>query len=684
MLVRVQPDFKPERREYALRTPYDRTFVEILKGFPGAYWDGYTGAWRVPEDLLKVVVDKLERHEFPVVAHDASPLPPIPERPPHPNGTTLPHPDHPVLANLRPYQREGVEFVLERSARWRAANPGPRPIRGSRPDGAILWWAMGLGKGLGAVAIASQLQGPYLVIIPGLIRAVWAGRRVKGGYAGGEIRKWLGPDTDVRVLSGLDPFVARRLAIAAKNLVEAGIHEAGWVKHTDLRAKVGLATDDMADVVAECVGRGVLEARRDGRRLLYRLVPGRDGETVTSRIRPAIVRDVTPDTWLVVSYEILDFRTDRSEEHIDSTGKRTRRFFDPPWFDLLCEIAPSVVVADEVHMFKRWRSNRSSAIRLLTDRLRPVLRLGLTGTLFHNRPKDMYAPLAWAVPPIGETPSAFGTRAGFEKRYCDAHEGQYGWVADGVLHPEELKFRLGFHTHKRTKDEVMLDLPPKTRQIISIEAAKGKEFVDKAMAKLGPDPDRGAVRKVLADLGPLKAPTAIELALNTDEHCCIFTHRRSTADDLYAALRKALEKDNRKAYLATGDSPLHQREQVYDMFRSVPGSVLVATMEVVAVGIDLSVASIAVFVDMDYVPGKLLQVEDRLHRQGQKHPVTIYYVAVENSVDEVITAMLVEKLDQYDAVAGLDTDAASLKSNLEREEDLLDALVARLATRTED
>ena len=684
MLVRVRPEFRPERREYALRCPFDRTFIQVMKSFPGAYWDGFGGTWRVPEDLLKVTVDKLRRHEFEVVNHDATPLDPPPERPPRPNGGALPNPNHPVLKKLRPYQREGVEFVLERSAAWRAAHPAPWRAAGPRPDGAILWWAMGLGKGLGAVAIASQLPGPYLVIIPGLIRAVWAGRRTKTGYVGGEIRKWLGPDTDVRVLRGLDPFVARRLAIAAKNLVEAGAHEAGWVQHAQLRAKVGLATDDMADVVEECRARGVLESRKDGRRLLYRLTPGVDGETVTSRIRPAIVRDVTPETWLVASYEILDFRTDRAEEFVDSAGRSRRRYFDPPWFDLLCELAPSVVIADEVHMFKRWRSNRSSAVRTLTDRVCPVLRLGLTGTLFHNRPEDMYAPLAWAMPEQGDAPPVFGKRWPFLVRYTDAHQEEYGWNTSGVLHPEELRARLVFHTHKRTKDEVMLDLPPKTRQIIAIEAGKGAEFLNKAVAKLGPNPDKMALRKVLADLGPLKAPTAMELALNTDEPCCVFTHRRSTAEDLYKALRKAMEKEGRKVFLATGDLPLQQREQLYDQFRTIPSSVLVATMEVVAVGIDLSVASVAIFVDMDYVPGKLLQVEDRLHRQGQRHPVTIYYIAVENSIDETITAMLVDKLNQFEEIVGLDVDAAGLKANLEREEDLLDALVARLAARVGD
>ena len=684
LTVRCQFDPSPERREYVFRSNYDLKLVEILKSFPGAYWDAPRSVWRVPEDLFPVVVDKLARYEFPLVWHETSEPMEVPLRLAPGMTATLPRPDHPVLAALRPYQREAVEFVLAKSEAWRAVHQRPYKWRDSRPDGAILWLAMGTGKTLTAIATATQLPGPYLVIVPGVARSVWAGVCRRGVWQGGEIRKWLGPDADVRVLTQLDPYLARRVAIAARQLAEGDIGAEGWVNHALVRTKVGVATDDFAVAVRDCLEAGVLEQRVVGKRFQYRLVPGVPGETITSRITPAPVRNLTADSWLVISYELLDHRRDRSETFEDAAGKEHRRYQDAAWADVLAPLSPEVLICDEAHAIKKWASNRSSAIRSLTQRVNPVIRLGLTGTLFHNRPEDMYTPLAWAAPPHGTRPAAFGSRWAFLKRYADAYEQRFGWNTKGVLHPEELRARLAFHALRRTKDEVMAHLPPKIRQVLPVEGSKAKDAVDKAIAAAGDHPTRGQVRAAIALGATAKIPVAISLVLGTDERSCVFVHQRNVADETEVALRKVMQHEHRSVFLATGDQPISQREAVYEQFRQSEAGVLVATLDVVGVGIDLSAASTAVFLDLDYVPGKLLQVEDRLHRQGQRNPVSIYYLAIEASTDEAIAMMLLEKLDQYDRIAGLDKDAAGLRSDLEREDEALDGLVARLAERRED
>src|SRR3990167_10300994 len=136
LTVRCQFDPSPERREYVFRSNYDLKLVEILKSFPGAYWDAPRSVWRVPEDLFPVVVDKLARYEFPLVWHETSEPMEVPLRLAPGMTATLPRPDHPVLAALRPYQREAVEFVLAKSEAWRAVHQRPYKWRGSRPDGA--------------------------------------------------------------------------------------------------------------------------------------------------------------------------------------------------------------------------------------------------------------------------------------------------------------------------------------------------------------------------------------------------------------------------------------------------------------------------------------------------------------------------------------------------------------------
>ena len=103
---------------------------------------------------------------------------------------------------------------------------------------------------------------------------------------------------------------------------------------------------------------------------------------------------------------------------------------------------------------------------------------------------------------------------------------------------------------------------------------------------------------------------------------------------------------------------------------------------------NLSCASVAVMVDLDYVPSAMLQAEDRLHRPGQQSAVTVYYVCVGDSVDEDVARMVVEKLDQMTAVLGGDSESDGLRAavaNVVGQDDdgqrLIDLMLQRLSER---
>jgi SWI/SNF-related matrix-associated actin-dependent regulator 1 of chromatin subfamily A len=57
-----------------------------------------------------------------------------------------------------------------------------------------------------------------------------------------------------------------------------------------------------------------------------------------------------------------------------------------------------------------------------------------------------------------------------------------------------------------------------------------------------------------------------------------------------------------------------------------------------------------VFCELDYVPGKLHQAEDRPHRIGQEESVLIQYLVLEDSVDDDVVSALIEKTEVIDQV----------------------------------
>jgi SWI/SNF-related matrix-associated actin-dependent regulator 1 of chromatin subfamily A len=63
------------------------------------------------------------------------------------------------------------------------------------------------------------------------------------------------------------------------------------------------------------------------------------------------------------------------------------------------------------------------------------------------------------------------------------------------------------------------------------------------------------------------------------------------------------------------------------------------------IGVTLSAASHAVFVEQDWTPGILRQAEDRLHRIGQSQPVLVQYLVVPDSIDVNVMRTVIAKME---------------------------------------
>lgn len=345
------------------------------------------------------------------------------------------------------------------------------------------------------------------------------------------------------------------------------------------------------------------------------------------------------------------------------------------WAQALNEIELTLIL-DEVHLhLMSDKSRRSKAVRAIS--VEAPCRVALSGTPMTGRPRDLWNVIDTLCP------GRMGVRSPFPffYRYCDAKKEQVtlertALITTGSSHEEELRERMTYFMLRRTKTDVALELPPKTRQVLEVEVEHN--YVANVATALGSD---SAMRKALDQAADGKLEDVLKLAighLEEDQQIVVFTHRRRIAEVLCEDLLNA----GYKAEFIHGGMALKERERIV----AAPPQAICCTIDSTGVAISFAHASVAIFAELDWVPSKLLQAEDRLHRFLQQNPVLIQYVIALGTADELIAAGCIGKLATFEQVIGKTDDG--LRGSLEGEEksdmDILRDLYNRLTAEGTD
>lgn len=323
-------------------------------------------------------------------------------------------------------------------------------------------------------------------------------------------------------------------------------------------------------------------------------------------------------------------------------------------------IVRDLVIWDEAHYLKNESTQRST----LSRKIKAKNRLALTGTPILSRPVELrhilylLNPSAWTK----EKWQHFGIR------YCNGHYGPRGWDESGASHLDELKEKLKNVMIRRTKEEVLKDLPAKRRQLIElptigidrelkfklVDAAKRVEEIEDTYAhdarKL--ECELELVWSTMAELrheaGKAKAPMIVDAVkdmMEEEEKLVIFAHHRDVIDMLLTDLSPFAPVH------IHGGTPERARQQAIDLFQNDPQHRLfIGQIQAAGVGITLTAASHVIFAESDWVPGIMEQAEDRCHRIGQKESVLIQHMCLENSLDAHMCKVLVRKQGIIDRV----------------------------------
>lgn len=337
------------------------------------------------------------------------------------------------------------------------------------------------------------------------------------------------------------------------------------------------------------------------------------------------------------------------------------------------------IIYDEAHRLKHRGSKQSRFAHRLaevddkTGKLRSNYRLALTGSPMTHGPEDLFS-IYRAV-----ESSVFGHHwADFHMRYI-IMGGYLGKQIVGYMNREEIERKLIDTAFRITKAEA-LDLPEEQDVIVPVTLGARAQKVyddmaDKAIAEIEGwhsktreerkgtalsrivltnilrlqqitsgfikivEDDTGAATidddDAIVDISSEKIDTLRDLLSDlVEEAGRVVVFARFTHD--IDRIKEAAESVSRHVAVLDGRVPQEDRDNIIEAWRNASVGILIGQISVTALALDFTAAHVAVFYSLDFDLTHYIQSRARLHRAGQRHPVTYYHLIVENSIDAEI------------------------------------------------
>jgi SNF2 family DNA or RNA helicase len=266
-------------------------------------------------------------------------------------------------------------------------------------------------------------------------------------------------------------------------------------------------------------------------------------------------------------------------------------------------------------------------------------------------------------------PGLLGSASQFQERFAGPIERQQDPAVRQRLRRIIAPFLL-----RRTKAQVLQDLPPRTEIVHLVQA---REEVEKAAQD-----KKGPQIRMLAELMKLRRaacdPRLVvpEMGLSGAK----IEEFERLVQELVAGQHKALVFSQFTDYLKLlaerlealgvayqyldGSTPAAERGKRVAAFQQGQGEVFLISLKAGGFGLNLTVADYVIIVDPWWNPAAEDQASGRAHRMGQQRPVTVYRLVTQGSVEERILQMHHDKrsladsmLNDQDGTAVLDASA---------------------------
>lgn len=325
------------------------------------------------------------------------------------------------------------------------------------------------------------------------------------------------------------------------------------------------------------------------------------------------------------------------------------------WLEYFQNLSPCLVVLDECQDLISRTTKRTKACRELCKEIPFVI--AASGTPLVNRPAELWPTLNIIKPDL------FPSFWHFAMRYCAAKRKFYGWDFSGSSHLDELNKILKKNLMiRRTKAQVLKDLPEKSRHVVPLDIKNRKEYewaVDDFLVWLASKSEgkaRSAAKaEKITKMGYLKRLAAklkmsfvidwIDSFLSgSDEKLILYgVHKK--------ILRKLYKKYNKLSVLVDGSVPSKERSLRVHQFQTDPKTrVFIGNIVAAGSGINLTAASTGAFVELSWTPGSISQCEARPHRIGTKNAVKWFFLVAKGTIEEKLCEIIQRKQANSDQV----------------------------------
>ncbi|MBE9029400.1 DEAD/DEAH box helicase [filamentous cyanobacterium LEGE 11480] len=322
---------------------------------------------------------------------------------------------------------------------------------------------------------------------------------------------------------------------------------------------------------------------------------------------------------------------------------------------MLAQVQWQTVVLDEAQAIKNSQTKRSKAAM----KLPAGFKLITTGTPIENHLGELWNLFRFI------NPGLLGTPDQFKQRFSAAIE-----KGEDPRVRENLRKLIQPFMLRRTKAQVLSELPPRTEILMPVELSKEEiafyEALRQEVVTKLTDPDvmvTGQHVQVLAAIMKLrraccnpalvqpriKVPSSklamfaelITELLENDHKALVF----SQFVDHLGILRDYLDHQGIAYQYLDGQTPVKQRKKRVDAFQNGEGDVFLISLKAGGTGLNLTAADYVIHMDPWWNPAVEDQASDRAHRMGQQRPVTIYRLVAKGTIEEQIVDLHHQKRD---------------------------------------
>lgn len=348
------------------------------------------------------------------------------------------------------------------------------------------------------------------------------------------------------------------------------------------------------------------------------------------------------------------------------------------------------VVLDEAHKIKNPRAAQTRACWWLGRMPTVRHRFALTGTPVANKPDDLWSLLNFI------DHKAWPSKTRFVDRYCmQSWNGHGGMDIIGLdpSHEEEFHKVIDPFMRRVTKEMVLTQLPPIVRERRDCEMTPKQKKAYKAMedamfVEIDEDVTLSATT-IIARLTRLIQYSSAYAVPLPDGGEVILTEPSNKVDALeelmedldkepvvvFAMSKKLIMlahdrmvKNGYTCRLITGGQSPMEREQNIKDFQESRAQIMLATVSAGGVGVTLTRAKTAVFLQRSWSMVDNIQAEARVHRIGseQHDVVTILDLVAPGTIEERMQRVLFEKKERLEEIV---KDRDMLKRFLKGKED---------------